>query len=227
MIQARSEFPWEAWIKRRTTNLKGISSSTQRPRGSRSRTVCHSTGHGRALMPKFAKRATKPNLKLQPTRLSMSVGRHGDAGMIRGGCLCGSVRFEIKRAVGPFELCHCSRCRKTTGSAFAAGLGVEVADFRLLSGAELVRTCEAPVREHPPAYRVAFCSRCGSPVPDPRPGTSWFEIPAGLLDDAPELKPDKHIFVDCKSPWFDITDQLPQLTKAQVAELRRPEKGAC
>ena len=43
--------------------------------------------------------------------------------MMQGGCLCGAVRFELDRAVGPFELCHCNRCRKTTGSAYAAGLG--------------------------------------------------------------------------------------------------------
>jgi hypothetical protein len=136
--------------------------------------------------------------------------------MIRGGCLCGGVKFEIDRAVGPFELCHCSRCRKASGSAFAAALGVRADDFRLISGAELIRTFEAPLREHPPAYRVAFCSRCGSPVPNPAPGATWFEIPAGLLDDDPILHPDKHIFVDCKSAWFSITDSLPKFTKSQT-----------
>lgn len=141
--------------------------------------------------------------------------------MVRGGCLCGGVRFEINRAVGPFELCHCSRCRKSSGSAFVAGLGVRVEDFRLLSGSELIRTYEAPIVERPPAYRVAFCSRCGSPVPDPPAGADWFEIPAGLLDDDPGISPDKHIFVEIKSPWFAITDQLPRLTKAELVELRR------
>ena len=43
--------------------------------------------------------------------------------MIMGRCLCGGVRFEIVQAVGPFELCHCNRCRKVSGSAFAAMLG--------------------------------------------------------------------------------------------------------
>ena len=141
--------------------------------------------------------------------------------MIRGSCLCGEVRFEIDRAVGPFELCHCSRCRKASGSAFVAGLGVRVEDFRLLAGAELIRGYEAPILEHPPSYRIAFCSRCGSPVPDPPPHATWFEIPAGLLDDDPELRPDKHIFIECKSPWFPISDALPQLTKAQLIELRK------
>ena len=140
--------------------------------------------------------------------------------MIRGSCLCGGVQFEIDRAVGPFELCHCSRCRKASGSAFVAGLGVKVQDFRLLSGSELIQTYEAPIREHPPAYRVAFCSRCGSPVPSPPVGATWFEIPAGLLDTDPILRPDKHIFVDRKSDWFPISDSLPQLTRAQLVKLR-------
>jgi hypothetical protein len=141
--------------------------------------------------------------------------------MIRGSCLCGAVEFELDRAEGPFELCHCSSCRKASGSAFVAGLGVKACDFRMLSGAEIIRTYEAPVRERPPPYRVAFCSRCGSPVPNPPPNADWFEIPAGLLDDDPMLRPDKHIFVECKSPWFAISDSLPQLTKPKLAAFRQ------
>ena len=144
-----------------------------------------------------------------------------EMGVIRGRCLCGGVQFEVDRAVGPFELCHCPRCRKASGSAFLAGLGVRTQDFRLLSGAELIREYAAPIRERPPAYRVAFCSRCGSPAPCPPDGATWFEIPAGLLDSDPVLRPDKHIFVDCKSPWFFISDSLPQLTKTQLIEHRR------
>jgi hypothetical protein len=140
--------------------------------------------------------------------------------VIRGGCLCGGVRFELARAVGPFELCHCSRCRKASGSAFAAGLGVRVEDYRLLCGAELIRTYEAPIRERPPAYSAAFCSRCGSPVPNPPPDATWFEIAAGLLDDDPGVRPDKHIFVERKSAWFPISDALPRFTEAELARLR-------
>ncbi len=145
---------------------------------------------------------------------------------IRGSCLCGGVRFEIRRAVGPFELCHCNRCRRASGSAFVAGLGVRVEDFRLLCGADLIKTYEAPILERPPAYRVSFCSRCGSPVPDPPTGATWFEIPAGLLDGDPVLRPDKHIFVECKSAWFEIADNLSQLTKQQLVEARRARKSS-
>ncbi len=143
--------------------------------------------------------------------------------MITGSCLCGGVRFELKRSVGPFELCHCRRCRKASGSAFAAGLGVKAEDFRLLQGAELIRTYEAPILEAPPPYRVSFCDRCGSPVPNPEPGASWFEVPAGLLDGDPGAQPDRHIFVELKAPWFEIADELPQLTKTELLAHRRSQ----
>lgn len=140
--------------------------------------------------------------------------------MIRGSCLCGGVRFEIDQAVGPFELCHCSRCRKVSGSAFIAALGVLRKDFRFLKGTELVKTYDAPIRDCPPAYRSSFCGRCGSPVPDPTSDTPFFEIAAGAFDDDPLLRPDKHIMVDCKSPWFAIAGALPQLDRAALVALR-------
>jgi hypothetical protein len=140
--------------------------------------------------------------------------------MIRGGCLCGGVRFELTCAVGPFELCHCSRCRKVSGSAFAAALGVRTREFRLLEGAELIGRYEAPIVESPPAYRTSFCRRCGSPVPDPIAGAEWFEIPAGLLDDDPQLRPERHILVERKAPWHEITDALPRFDRPALQALR-------
>jgi hypothetical protein len=138
-----------------------------------------------------------------------------------GGCLCGGVRFEIDAAVGPFELCHCPRCRKASGSAFSAAVGVRAADFRLLQGAELIGRYAAPILRSPPPYQVAFCSRCGSPVPDPPEGASWFEIPAGLLEGDPGARPDRHIFVEHRPAWSEGLDALPQLTMQELGELRR------
>lgn len=139
---------------------------------------------------------------------------------IRGGCLCGGVRFELDRLVGPFELCHCNRCRKTSGSAFFAAIGARSEDFRWLSGESLVVRYEAPLLHHPPPYRSSFCRRCGAPVPDPDPDGGFFEIAAGTLDDDPGLLPDKHIFVELRAPWFEITDELPQLDLPALVRLR-------
>ena len=141
--------------------------------------------------------------------------------MIRGGCLCGAVRFEISQAFGPFELCHCNRCRKVSGSAFMAGLGVRRDNFTWISGENIITTYDAAIIESPPAYRVCFCSICGSCVPDPAVESGWLEVAAGLLDDDPILRPDKHIFVEHKADWYQITDQLPQYDKMTLIKHRR------
>lgn len=142
--------------------------------------------------------------------------------MIHGSCLCGGVKFAIEHAAGPFELCHCSRCRKVSGSAYLAWLGVRRENFRLIQGAELIKTYELPVSESPPGYDTSFCSRCGSKVPNPsRIGESWFEIPAGALDDDPLIRPDKHIYIEFRAPWDHIADDLPQMTKQGIQASRK------
>jgi len=156
-------------------------------------------------------------VELTDARRTFHAGRYR---MIQGSCLCGGVRFQIAHAVGPLELCHCTRCRKVSGSAFVAGLRVLREDFQLLQGRELIQSYEAPIREGPPPYRTSFCSHCGSPVPNPSSTLSWFEIPAGLLDDDPRLRPDKHVFVERKSPWFTIADDLPRLDRIALRAFR-------
>ena len=70
--------------------------------------------------------------------------------MIKGECLCGAVQFEAASVVGPFELCHCFRCRKSSGSAYAAIIGIGVDGFRVISGANLIRSFELPPVERAP-----------------------------------------------------------------------------
>ena len=140
--------------------------------------------------------------------------------MLQGSCLCRQVQFEVSEVVGPFELCHCSRCRKVSGSAFIAGIYAKRAGLRFLKGTDLIKTFDAPILEKPPAYRSCFCGTCGAPMPDPNGGSALVEIPAGSLDVNPGIKPDKHIFVDLKAPWYEIEDGLPQFDKVAIREHR-------
>jgi len=140
---------------------------------------------------------------------------------IRGSCLCGGVTFEIGRACGPAEYCHCNRCRKVSGSSSLLTIRVRTQDFRFLTGKELVKSYACPVLYSPPAYHSYFCSTCGSPVPPPSPEGESFEIAAGLFDDDFGIRPDKHIFVDFMPPWDDLHRVLPAYTVRQVYELRR------
>jgi len=140
--------------------------------------------------------------------------------MVSGGCLCGAIRFEVARFVGPFELCHCTRCQKASGSAFVSTIGVRAEDVTWLSGRDGIQRYEAPVLKIPPGFRTAFCGQCGSPMPIFDDDDDWFEIPAGALDEDPELRPERHIFIECRALWYAILDDLPQLTKGDVIRMR-------
>ena len=139
---------------------------------------------------------------------------------IRGSCLCGGVTFEIDRACGPVEYCHCNRCRKVSGSASLLTVRVKTQDYRFLTGHDLVKTYCAPILYSPPAYRSFFCSHCGSQVPPPSPDEESFEIAAGLFDDDFGMRPDKHIFVDFMPAWDELHQELPAYTVREIYELR-------
>ncbi len=129
---------------------------------------------------------------------------------LRGSCLCGGVKFEI---VGPLQQplnCHCEQCRKQHGAAFRSRVRVRIEDFKWLQGEELVKYYESS-----PGFRRGFCGNCGSPIINrPGPGykfaVSEFGVPLGILDDDPGVRPERHVFVRSKAPWFEITDDLPQ-----------------
>src|SRR5512144_1043817 len=108
--------------------------------------------------------------------------------MIEGSCLCGAVRFAIDGRVSPLQYCHCTRCQKVTGGPFMAAVAAPTERVRWLAGEELVEIFALPVRETPPAYRSAFCRRCGSPVPIVDRDRPFAVIPAGVLDGAPSLQ---------------------------------------
>jgi hypothetical protein len=130
-----------------------------------------------------------------------------------GSCLYGRVAFEIDGPCTAMELCHCSRCRKAYGSAFAATFYVKRSQIRWARGEELATVYDAPMLEKPPAYRHVFCRVCGSSLPIMRHDIGIAEIPAALVDGDPGRRPAIHIFTGTGAPWFTITDTLPRFEK--------------
>ena len=123
--------------------------------------------------------------------------------IIQGRCLCGEVTYEVS---GPFVSamnCHCTRCRRAHGAAFASYAEVKPEQFRWLSGEELVSTYGGGKG----AY--CFCSKCGSNV-----AATWegevLEVTLGTLEGDPGINPDYHQHVGSKAPWHEITDGKTQ-----------------
>ena len=75
----------------------------------------------------------------------------------KGSCLCGEVNYEITGTLGIFQYCHCSRCRKFTGSAYAANIIVAPNQFNWLSGEEMLGRFEVAKARH---FATSFCKNC-------------------------------------------------------------------
>jgi hypothetical protein len=131
--------------------------------------------------------------------------------MIRGSCLCGGVKYRINGKLSRPMNCHCTMCRKAQGSAFRSRASVKTADFEWLEGGHLVTFYESS----PGNYR-GFCRVCGSPVVSKFDGVPYYGVPLGPLDDDPGVRPEFHVHVASKAPWFTITDDLPQLPAGPV-----------
>jgi len=130
----------------------------------------------------------------------MSASHHGS-------CLCGAARFEVSGDFQSFFLCHCSRCRKDSGSAHGANLFSTEARLDWLSGEEKVRTFQLPETRH----QRSFCADCGSALPGLQMGGALLVVPAGSLDSPLPTRPNAHINVASRADWDDHLEEIPHL----------------
>ncbi len=123
----------------------------------------------------------------------------------RGSCLCNAVNYQFSGPEFVFQYCHCSRCRKFTGSAHAANIIIDPKQFEWLGGEELVGRYEHPEAKH---YATCFCKRCGSSLPWLAKSGRSMVIPAGTLDDDPGIKPTQNIYWQDRTPWREEVRDL-------------------
>ncbi|TJZ74202.1 GFA family protein [Chitiniphilus eburneus] len=125
---------------------------------------------------------------------------------IQGSCLCGAITFEADAPFQKMIHCHCSRCRKSSGTGHATNLTVDPGQFRWLSGEAAIRQYDLPSAKR---FSKWFCGHCGCPVPRLARGGAMMIIPAGALDTVPPITPTDHIFWASKTPWGCPDGGLP------------------
>jgi hypothetical protein len=123
---------------------------------------------------------------------------------LTGKCFCGAVSYEVADEFLYAANCHCSNCRRTTGSAFKPFAGIERDKFQLaVNNDRLLIYGDASGHD-------AHCGRCGSLLYSLVRDGGYVHIPMGTLVNEPTIRPNAHIFVGSKAKWFTITDDLPQ-----------------
>jgi hypothetical protein len=134
----------------------------------------------------------------------MTGSGKSNARILAGECLCRAVRYAVADAFEYAANCHCSNCRRATGSAFKPFAGIARGKLSVVKGEDdLMIFGDA-------AGHDAHCRRCGSLLYSVVREGAFVHVTMGTLIDAPSIRPTAHIFVGSKAPWFSITDDLPQ-----------------
>jgi hypothetical protein len=126
------------------------------------------------------------------------------ANELSGGCLCGAVQYSVKNEFAYALNCHCSQCRRATGSAFKPFAAIEREKLALKQGAN-----ELHIFGDDDAHD-ARCRKCGSLLYSVVRDGAFVHVTLGTLSGTPSIQPTAHIYVGSKAPWFVITDDLPQ-----------------
>ena len=128
-----------------------------------------------------------------------------------GGCLCGAVRYSVGE-VGPAAYCHCTDCRRVTGSAFNISAPVRLADFEI----------SGPLGSHGhPAESGTiltrhFCAVCGSPIYGGSPRhPDIIYVTAGTFDDPAVIRPDRQSWTRSRVDWAEIPANIPSFSKGR------------
>ena len=121
----------------------------------------------------------------------------------RGGCLCGSVRYEVHGPLREVIACHCEQCARTSGN-FVAATNCARADLTL-TASETLRW----FRSSAEAER-GFCGHCGGNLFWRPLHGDYVSVMAGTVDRPTGLTIIEHIYVGSKSDYYVIADGLPQ-----------------
>ncbi|MGD8532702.1 MAG: GFA family protein [Gammaproteobacteria bacterium] len=116
----------------------------------------------------------------------------------------------MKADLSEVFVCHCSICRRSSGSNGMAVVVIANDQFRWLQGQHLITSWKKPGAD----WQKWFCRICGSPLPGVNDESRTF-VPAGLICDGGEsLRVMHHIWVASKAVWDEIGDAGKQHLEA-------------
>ena len=135
---------------------------------------------------------------------------------VGGSCLCGGVRFEVELPFRRANHCHCSFCRKHSGTFGETQGRLSRERFHLLQGEELLRVFQPEGG----IARKVFCSVCGSSLFGGLcQNGEEVSVRLGSLDGDPQIRPEYHTFVGSRAPWDELPDDgLPRYEELNPAE---------
>lgn len=140
--------------------------------------------------------------------------------MYKGSCLCAEVQVDIEPPIESIIHCHCSKCRKNSGTAYSTNGFVLKQHFHILKGADLLSRYE-----NAPGKCRYFCSKCGSPIYSTSDTTpDYIRLRLGILDSNISERPSSHNFVTSKANWEELEADLPRYSECEPNRARYQTK---
>lgn len=133
--------------------------------------------------------------------------------MYHGSCLCGAIKVELTGSIDDIIHCHCSLCRKNSGTAYATNGFINTDEFRVIDPHNKLTAFEFK-----PGKKRHFCSVCASPIYSSNADNPCqLRIRLGILDSDIVERPLSHNFVSSKANWDDLDAPLPRYDSFEPA----------
>jgi hypothetical protein len=131
---------------------------------------------------------------------------------LKGGCLCGGVRYEITEPLVSAGYCHCTRCQRRTGTAASPSARIALGSLRILSGEKLIKAWRPP-----DGFAKLFCSNCGGALwSQSQDDPEVISVRMGTFDSDPGIRPSTRSYVAYAARWEEIPDdELPRFPEAR------------
>lgn len=121
--------------------------------------------------------------------------------LLRGGCLCGRVRYQVTPESDEGYYCHCRMCQLAFGNTRAAFLNVPRAALRWETPPKHFASSKFALR--------GFCPDCGTPLSFEYKGSQRMDLSVGSLDEPSRVRPVSHFAVESRIAAWHVDDGLP------------------
>lgn len=132
---------------------------------------------------------------------------------IDGGCHCGFITVEGEADPETTQICHCTDCQTSTGTAFRVSIPVPGTAFKMKGQPTLYVKTTADSGK--PRVQ-AFCGKCGSPIYSTTMGEGVqpsYTVRVGILRQRDQLRPRRQQWFRSARAWVTDLASLPKSEK--------------
>ena len=136
---------------------------------------------------------------------------------IDGGCSCGAIKIEGEADPEKTQICHCTDCQTSTGTAFRISIPVPGTTFKMTGQPNIYVKTTADSGK--PRVQ-AFCGTCASPIYSTTQGEGVqpsYTVRVGILRQRDQLIPRRQNWFRSARPWVLNLDTVPKNEKQAPA----------